>query len=238
LRRSRKWDRPRTPSLSANRCAALVMEERTGVPFTGVDRLIGLAPGDDLMALLTRVSGMPVPGKYRRQRSQLLDAMLDGHFHFGGKKIALGAEPDLLWSIARFLTEMGGQICAAVTTTLSPVLERMPVEQVVIGDLEDLENLSVGCDLLLTNSHGRQAAERLHVPFYRLGFPMFDRLGAAHRVSVGYRGTRDLIFDIGNVFMANTKEPRPDTWRHTEAPLAHTSSIPAPEELVTITELT
>ena len=63
------------------------------------DRLTGLAPNDDLMALLTRISGMPVPLKYRRQRSQLVDAMLDGHFFFGGKKIAIGAEPDLLWTI-------------------------------------------------------------------------------------------------------------------------------------------
>ena len=53
---------------------------------------------------------MPVPSKYRRQRSQLVDAMLDGHFFFGGKKIAIGAEPDLLWSMASCLTEMGSHV--------------------------------------------------------------------------------------------------------------------------------
>ncbi len=42
---------------------------------------------------------------------------------------------------------------------------------------------------------------------------MFDRLGAAHQVSVGYRGTRNLIFEIGNVFMARVHEPTPDDWR-------------------------
>ena len=42
------------------------------------------------------LSGRPVPAKYRRQRSQLVDAMLDGHFYFGGKSVAIGAEPDLL----------------------------------------------------------------------------------------------------------------------------------------------
>ena len=36
---------------------------------------------------------------------------------------------------------------------------------------------------------------------------MFDRLGAGHQLSVGYRGTRDLIFDIGNLFMAEDHEP-------------------------------
>ncbi|MGP6191749.1 MAG: nitrogenase iron-molybdenum cofactor biosynthesis protein NifN [Vulcanimicrobiaceae bacterium] len=195
------------------RGAALKLQERTGVPFTVLDRLTGLAPNDDLMALLARVAGVPVPGKYRRQRSQLVDAMLDGHFHFGGKKIGIGAEPDLLWSMAAFLTEMGSHVSAAVTTTNSPVLARVPAEQVVIGDLEDLESASGECDLLITHSHGRQAAERLHIPLYRMGFPMFDRLGAAQRVSVGYRGTRDLIFEIGNVLMAEVHEPTPDTWR-------------------------
>ncbi len=35
---------------------------------------------------------------------------------------------------------MGADIAAAVTTTESPLLERLPVESVLIGDLEDLES--------------------------------------------------------------------------------------------------
>jgi nitrogenase molybdenum-iron protein NifN len=200
------------------RAAAIVMQERTGVPFTLFDRLTGLSPNDDLIALLAGISSLPVPAKYQRQRSQLVDAMLDGHFHFGGKQIAIGAEPDLLFGMAAFLTEMGSHISAAVTTTASPVLAQVKTGEVLIGDLEDLESRSVGCDLLITHSHGRQAAERLHIPLYRMGFPMFDRLGAAHRVSVGYRGTRDLIFDIGNVFMAESHELSPNNSCCTEEP--------------------
>jgi nitrogenase molybdenum-iron protein NifN len=196
------------------RGAAITLEHKTGVPYVLFDRLTGLAPNDDLIAYLSHVSGMPVPSKCRRQRSQLVDAMLDGHFFFGGKKVAIGAEPDLLWSIANCLTEMGSQVTAAVTTTVSPVLERMPAKEVLIGDLEDLESRAVDADLLVTHSHGRQAAARLKIPFYRLGLPMFDRLGAAHQVTVGYRGTRDLIFEIGNLFMAEAHEPNPDTWRN------------------------
>ena len=55
-------------------------------------------------------------------------------------------------------------------------------------------------------------AERLDIPFLRMGMPLFDQLGAAHRLSVGYRGTRDLIFEIGNLFMAEAHEPGPDSW--------------------------
>jgi len=195
------------------RAPAAALEKKAGVPFTLFNRLTGLGPTDELMAFLARHSGRPVPDKYRRQRSQLVDAMLDGHFFFGGKKIAIGAEPDLLWNIGNWLADMGCQITAAVTTTSSPVLDRLPVDEVLIGDLEDLESRAAGCDLLITHSHGRQAAERLKIPFYRFGLPMFDRLGAAHEVSVGYRGTRDLIFDIGNLLIASAHEPDPDSWR-------------------------
>lgn len=183
------------------------------MPFRLFDRLTGLGPCDALIGFLAEVTGRPVPLKLRRQRSQLVDAMLDGHFFFGGKRIAIGAEPDLLWSIGSWLIEMGCTIGAAVTTTHSPVPERLPVETVLIGDLEDLERGAHDCDLLITHSHGRQAAARLHLPFFRMGIPTFDRLGAGHLVSVGYRGTRDLVFAIGNLFMAESHEPNPNTWR-------------------------
>lgn len=195
------------------RRAAIALEERTGVPYAVFDRLTGLTPNDELMALLARLSGRPVPAKLRRQRSQLLDAMLDGHFFFGAKKIAVGAEPDLMWAIASWLTEMGSEIAAAVTTTASPLLEKMPAHDVLIGDLEDLEARAAGCDLLITHSHGQQMAERLGIPLYRHGLPTFDRLGAAHQVSVGYRGSRNLLFEIGNIFLAHSHEPHVNTWR-------------------------
>jgi nitrogenase molybdenum-iron protein NifN len=195
------------------RTPAATLETRTGTPFVVFDRLAGLSPNDELMAFLAQISGRTVPQKYRRQRAQLVDAMLDGHFFFGGKRVAIGAEPDLLWNVVGFLTDMGCEIAAAVTTTESPLLERLPTETVLIGDLEDLETRAIGCDLLVTHSHGRQAAERLGIPFYRAGLPMFDRLGAAHAVSIGYKATRNLIFEIGNLFIASMHEPDPGTWR-------------------------
>lgn len=194
------------------RPAAQALQDKAGVSFEVLERITGLAACDRFIALLAELSGKPVPNKYRRQRGQLVDAMLDGHFFFGGKKIAIGAEPDLLWAIGNLLAEMGCEISAAVTTTHSPLLEKLPVTEVLIGDLEDLENKAQGCDLLITHSHGRQMAERLGIPFLRMGMPLFDRLGAAHRLSVGYRGTRDLVFEIGNLFMADAHEPGPDSW--------------------------
>ena len=203
------------------RKAAVALEAKAGVPYTLFDRITGLGPSDELMGALSRLSGRAVPAKYRRQRSQLVDAMLDGHFFFGGKRIAIGAEPDMLWNVSGFLAEMGCHVAAAVTTTSSPALERVPIDEVLIGDLEDLETRAQGCDLLITHSHGRQSAERLAIPFFRMGIPTFDRLGAGHLVSVGYRGTRNLIFDIGNMFIANAHEPDAETWRYGNEAIGH-----------------
>jgi nitrogenase molybdenum-iron protein NifN len=198
--------------------AAEAMKKKTGIPYRLFERLCGLAPNDEFMSFLSEISGRPVPMKYRRQRGQLVDAMLDGHFHIGSRKVAMGAEPDLLFDVSSMLYEMGAEITAAVTTTDSPVLERVHAENVHVGDLEDLENFAKdkGCDLFVTHSHGRQGASRLSIPFFRIGIPMFDRLGAGHLLSVGYRGTRDLIFQFSNLIMADHEEnhePTPDTWR-------------------------
>ena len=200
------------------RRAAEAMEARTAVPFRLFERLCGLRPNDEFLVFLSEISGRPVPLKYRRLRGQLADAMLDAHFHLGGRKLAIGAEPDLLFDLSSMLHEIGAKVTVAVTTTQSPVLEQIKAEEVLLGDLEDLENLARdrGCNLMITHSHGRQAAARLKIPFYRAGFPMFDRLGAGHQLSVGYRGTREVIFDIANLIIADHEDNHqatPDTWR-------------------------
>jgi nitrogenase molybdenum-iron protein NifN len=104
-----------------------------------------------------------------------------------------------------------------VTTTHSPLLERVPAKAVLIGDLEDLEERAKGCDLLVTHSHGRQSSERLGIPLFRVGIPIFDRLGTAHQLTVGYRGTMRLVFEVGNQFIANMHENQPDTWTRADA---------------------
>ena len=84
--------------------------------------------------------------------------------------------------------------------------------------------------MLITHSHGRQAASRLHIPFFRLGLPMFDRLGAGHLATVGYRATRDLIFILSNLVIADSEdnhEPTPDTWKGYTAAVDAESAIAA-----------
>ena len=191
---------------------AEALQAIAGTPLEIFQRLTGLECNDRFLQRLAQISGRPVPAKYRRQRSQLLDAMLDGHFYTGGVKVAIGAEPDLLLAVGSLLHEMGADLRCCISTTKSPAHALLPAAQVVLGDLEDLERGAADCDLLITHSHGRQAAERLNKPLLRIGFPVFDRIGNAHRRMVGYRGTMDLIFEVANLMMQQTVHHQPDDW--------------------------
>ncbi len=207
--------------------AATALQTIAGTPFEIFERLSGLEVNDRFLQRLAQLSGKPVPAKYRRQRSQLLDAMLDGHFYTGGVKVAIGAEPDLLLALGSLLHEMGAELTCCVSTTQSPAHALLPAEQVVIGDLEDLERGAAGCDLLITHSHGRQAAERLGKPFLRVGFPVFDRIGNAHRCQVGYRGTMNLIFEVSNLMLAHMDHHHPHDWPLTEEALRAATPVPS-----------
>ena len=188
------------------RGAAKILEERFNTPFEVFGELTGLEPVDEFLQALAILSSNSVPEKYRRQRRQLQDAMLDTHFYFGAKRVSLALEPDLLWSTVHFLHSMGAQVHAAVTTTRSPLLEKLPIKSVTIGDLQDLEELAVGSDLLIGNSNLTGISKRLSIPLYRLGLPIYDRLGNGQFTKVGYRGTMELLFGIGNLFLEAEEE--------------------------------
>jgi len=181
--------------------AAAILTERFGTPAIAVDQLTGLGAVDRFLHTLSQLSGQPVPAKYRRQRRQLQDAMLDTHFYFGRKRIAIALEPDLLYNLAWWLHSTGAEISAAVTATKSPLLKTLPTEKVYIGDFEDFAELGANADLWITNSKARPIARHLGIPLYLHGFPMLDQLGNTHRCSVGYRGTLNLLFDLGNLFL-------------------------------------
>lgn len=184
------------------RIAGNALELKTDVPSHFFSRLTGLEASDKLVRLLMELSGKPAPARLRRQRESLVDAMLDGHFFYSRKRIAVALEPDLLYAVTGFLADMGAEVVAAVSPTQSPVLERLKAATIMVGDHSDVETLARDADLIVSNSHGRQGAARIGVPLHRMGLPMFDRLGAGLRVQVGYRGTRELLCDIGNLFLA------------------------------------
>ncbi|ANP91160.1 MULTISPECIES: nitrogenase iron-molybdenum cofactor biosynthesis protein NifN [Rhizobium] len=189
---------------------AEALQRLTGVPYVLFRSLTGLENVDRFIRVLAAMSRKQSPLNVRRNRMQLQDAMLDGHSHMAGKKIAIASEPDQLFQLSDFFTAMGAEIAAAVTTTgTSKALEMVPAKTVKVGDLSDLESLAATADLIVTHSHGREAARRLGVPLMRVGFPMFDRFGSQHKLTILYRGSREVIFDFANIIQANHHPPNP-----------------------------
>jgi nitrogenase molybdenum-iron protein NifN len=189
------------------RPAAQSLERLARVPFRVFESLTGLGPCDEFTTLLAQLSGVDVPARFRRQRARLLDAMLCAQGCFAGRRAAVALDPDQLFAHCALLTGMGAGVCQAVASAASPILEKIPVSEVLIGDLEDLETGAVGADLIIAPSSARGVAARLGVPLLRAGLPVSDRLGAGHKVSVGYRGTRELIFEMANFFLRDQDEP-------------------------------
>jgi nitrogenase molybdenum-iron protein NifN len=210
------------------RGAAQVLQQKFGTDYEVFPRLAGLQAVDRFIMRLAEIAHKPtdvhlswcafprsgnptgvaplvqpvqVPDKFTRQRRQLQDGILDTHFYFSRKRVCLALEPDLLYQTSWLLQEMGAEIQAAVTTTKSPLLEHLPIDSVTIGDLEDLEDLAAGADLIITNSHGKSICQRLQIPLYRMGYPVFDRLGNGQKCLIGYRGSLQFLFDLGNLFM-------------------------------------
>ncbi|MBI5576748.1 MAG: bifunctional nitrogenase iron-molybdenum cofactor biosynthesis protein NifEN [Deltaproteobacteria bacterium] len=187
--------------------AALMLGKNFGIPAYGFTSVTGIAETDRLMSVLSAISGRPVPEKQRRWRSRLMDAMADSHYQFGAKKAVIALEADALKGMVRFLAGMGCEIRAAISATRTRGLDDLPCDRVFVGDLEDLEEAGGGTDLLVANSNGRQAAEKLGIKAHlRAGLPVFDRLGAHMKMWTGYRGTMNLLFEAANLLQANAAE--------------------------------
>jgi nitrogenase molybdenum-iron protein NifN len=187
--------------------AADALAARTGVPDHRFAHLMDIDAVDGLVMTLSQIAERPVPAKIERHRAQLQDALLDCHFMLGMSRFAVAAEPDLLVGISRMLASVGSEVVAAVAPANAPALKDVAAEQVKIGDLEDLEIAARERDaeILIGNSHAVHTAERLGIPMLRAGFPQYDRVGGFQRTWIGYRGTRDAIFDLANLLLGEER---------------------------------
>ncbi len=162
------------------RRAGTTLSSKFNIPLYEIPLPIGLESTDGLVRLLISISGNSPPGRIKRWRKRLIDGMIDSHLITGGCRIAIGLDEDILKSVSGFLREIG--------------IEAMGATE----DLEGIEDISRDIDLLISNSHGKETAERLGVPLMRMGFPVYDRFGEPLKLRAGYRGTLSLLSDIAN----------------------------------------
>ena len=187
--------------------AADLLHERTGTPVHRFPHLFGLDVTDRLVMTLAGIAGQAVPARLVRQRAQLQDAMLDTHFLLGRARVAIAAEPDLLHGFSQLLADMGAEIVAAVAPATAPILAQLPLAQVHIGDLDDLETLAREheAELVIGNSHALDIAQRLDIPLLRAGYPLHDQFGGYQRAWIGYRGARQALFDLANAVLGHAE---------------------------------
>jgi len=212
--------------------AADLLRDRTGVPDHRFASVSGVEACDAFTTALSEIARRCVPARLERQRAQLIDAMVDCHFQLGGARIAVAADADLLEATIRFLLGTGAEVVASVAAARTRGLADLPVDRVVVGDLEDLETLAreAGAELLVANSHGADVAARLGVPLLRAGFPLSDIYGGHARCLVGYRGSRQMLFDIANLLAARQRAVAPYRslyWQGTPRDLEVVATVPA-----------
>ena len=212
--------------------AADLLRDRTVVPDYRFASISGVEGCDAFTTTLSEIARRPVPARLDRQRAQLIDAMVDCHFQLGGARIAVAADADLLEATIRFLLGTGAQVVASVAAARTRGLADLPVDRVVVGDLEDVETLAreAGAELLIANSHGADVAARLGVPLLRAGFPLSDIYGGHARCLVGYRGSRQMLFDIANLLAARQRAVAPYRslyWQGTPRDLEVVATVPA-----------
>jgi len=183
------------------KAAADLLAARSGVPDFRFDGLMGLAACDRFTHTLAEIAGVAVPDKLERQRAQLQDAMVDTHFMTGLRRVAIAADPDLLHQLATLMAGMGSEVVVAVAPVKAAILTEVPASAVHVGDLEDLEDLAraAHAELVIGNSHAAATADRLGLPLLRAGMPQYDLVGGYCKTWVGYRGTRQALFDLANL---------------------------------------
>lgn len=194
--------------------AAHLLADRGHMPMQVFPSLTGLQAVDNFVSALMNVAGVDdAPPAIKRDRARLQDAMLDAHFQIGGLQYAIAADPDLVYALSSALAGIGAEaVCAVTTSAANPILDLIPCEEIILGDLGDLEDgaRANGATILISHAHARHAAQALDLPLIRAGFPINDRLGAQDICRTGYRGTRAFLFEVANAVLSRPHVARPE----------------------------
>ncbi len=87
--------------------AGALLQEKCGVPCVPLKIPVGLKATDDFIMALKNSFGVKVPHQLTVERGQVVDTLIDTHFHYQGKKVAVVGDPDLVVPLTEFLLTMG-----------------------------------------------------------------------------------------------------------------------------------
>jgi nitrogenase molybdenum-iron protein NifN len=180
-------------------CAVALQEKNTAMRHHHFAHLHGLEATDSLVGILMEETGFSGPSlPVARWRQRLQDAMLDSHFSLGQTRFMVAAEPDQLAGICQSLYDAGGKVSLAISTVDSTQLDNIIADQVIIGDLEDAEELADDYDVMIGNFHCEAIAHRQHKGLLLRGFPNWEQVGNSLKNDVLYEGGSYFLFEAAN----------------------------------------
>ena len=198
----------------ASNDAADLLQEKCGVTGIPLRLPIGLKATDDFIMALKDWFGVEVPKSLEVERGQVIDTLIDTHFHYQGKTVALFGDPDHVIAMTEFLIAMGmvpkyvltGTAGKTFEAEVNTMLEAAGITGSRVkadGDLFELHQWirEEKVDLLIGTTYGKYIARKEDIPLVRFGFPILDRAVHPLMPVVGYRGCLRLIEQISNALL-------------------------------------
>jgi nitrogenase molybdenum-iron protein beta chain len=198
----------------ASNDAADLLQEKCGVTGIPLKLPIGLKATDDFIMALKDWFGVEVPKSLEIERGQVIDTLIDTHFHYQGKTVAIFGDPDHVIAMTEFLIAMGmvpkyvliGTPGKTFEAEVNGMLEAAGITGSKVkaeGDLFELHQWirEERVDLLIGTTYGKYIARKEDIPLVRFGFPILDRAVHPLMPVVGYRGCLRLIEQISNALL-------------------------------------
>jgi nitrogenase molybdenum-iron protein beta chain len=197
----------------ASSAGAYELEKKCKVPAKVLKTPIGIKATDDFLMALSRLTGREIPEELEEERGQVVDVMVDCHYHYHGKTVAIFGDPDVVTGLTEFVLSLGmipqyvltGTPGEAFEKNIGEMLKETGVEGKVksAGDLFTLHQWikEKPVDLLLGTTYGKYIARAEDIPLVRVGFPVLDRSVHSYMPIVGYKGAMRLIEMISNTLL-------------------------------------
>ncbi len=209
--------------------AAQYLADAFGVAHLQAPSPYGIKNTDEMLRLMSELTGKPIPDSLIRERGVAIDALMDlAHMFFADKRVAIFGHPDLVLGLAEFCleVEMKPVLLLFGDDNSRPKKDKrikalqengdVDIEVVMNADLWELEkrvrDKKLDLDLIMGHSKGRYIAMDAKIPMVRVGFPTFDRAGVYRKPLIGYRGAMELGETIANTLFTHMEYTKDREW--------------------------
>ncbi len=177
---------------------------------------LGIKNTDRFVKNVCELMNIKIPKKVERDRGRLCDILVDSHAYNYRKKVAIFGDPDIVIGIAAIVSEMGmipEVLCIGMESerfindvgNIKEFSNEIDYNPIILenSDLFDLENVldNHDVDILFGNAYGASIADKNNIPLYRIGFPIFDRVGAQRISCLGYTGGIKFVDEVTNMII-------------------------------------